>query len=290
MSLSRRQLLSGSLALVTTAAVPAAEDWRFLGLTKAVWVWDTTPDDWPGLEAFCRAQRIHYLALSLSQELRTALIGGDARVLRGLAGLRNGGTAVQALSGEQDWITRRQTSLPRSLSEILEIQQRQSAFNGLHLDIEPQLLAQWKNGDRSGVGKAYVDLLTRIRSATSGQRLEVTVHPNYAGVQLDGQSLLQRVVQIVDGVSLMAYRDKPSDAVRYAGEAISTFKETGCSWRFGVLVNASREAGVTYFGTSAADFRNDMVVLDSSLRQLGTNGFAGLIFEDYRGLRQILAA
>jgi len=272
------------------AALPGASGQGFSDLTKAVWVWSTTPDDWYAIQAFCREQRIGEIMLSLSQDTRAALISGDAATLQKLDALRSGGLSVRALAGEQDWITRKATSLPRSLADVLEIARRHSAFDGLHLDVEPQLLPQWRSGDRSGVGQTYLALLSRIRKATSGMQLEVTAHPNYAEVQIDGQSLLARVIQTVDRVSLMAYRDEPAAAVSYARSAIAAFREARSSWHFGVLVNASKESSVSYYGTSDDDFQREMVTLDQSLRAEGTNGYLGLIFEDYRGLSKILAA
>jgi hypothetical protein len=228
------------------------------------------------------------LMLSLSADARASLAAGDAALLRKVRALKSPGLSVMALAGEQDWVTSRESTLPKSLSQILQIQQRHALFDGLHLDIEPQLLSQWRSGDRAAVAAKYLDLLGRIRSATKGISLEVTTHPNYAEVNVGAQNFLRQIITVVDRVSLMAYRDQPAAAVSFARSAIAIFKQTGCSWRFGVLVNASREANISYAGTPSGTFQDDMIALDRSLRDEDAAGYAGLIFEDYRGLRTIL--
>jgi hypothetical protein len=57
-----------------------------------------------------------------------------------------------------------------------------------------------------------------------------------------------------------------------------------------VLVNPSKEANISYAGSSPRDFENAMVELDRSLRAQGSSGYAGLIFEDYRGMHTIVGS
>jgi len=285
--LSRRWFLFSGAALFATAMTPSTATFR--GLPKALWAWQIDPSEWTQIDTFCQSHAISTLMLSMNASTRSSLASGDAGLLDRLGAFKRSGLTLMALGGEQDWLTRKESTLPTSLQELLQIQSQHAPFDGLHLDIEPQLLPDWKSGDRTSVGAQYLDLLARIRSAAGKQHLEVTAHPSYAEVDVSGGDLLHEVIKKVDCVALMAYRDQPDAAITFARNALPIFKSTGCSWRFGVLANSSKESGISYAGTSSSTFQADMLTLDGSLRAQGTSGYCGLIFEDYRGLNTILS-
>jgi hypothetical protein len=252
-------------------------------------VWQDEPNEWAALKSFCTAQRIEHIMLSLSKDARSSLLAGDASVEAQLRSLKTNGVSVWALGGEQDWVTRKKSALPKSLLDVLQLQQRNAFFDGFEFDIEPHLLPQWHAGDRVTVGREYLNLLSQIRAATSKTELAVTVVPSYTEVAMDdGNSLLWHIVRTVDRVSLMAYRDTPSAALQYAQSSLDVFKAANSRWRFGVLVNQSKESHVSFFGTAADEFKKDMVELDQSLRAQSPAGYLGLIFEDYTGLKAML--
>jgi hypothetical protein len=286
--LSRRWFVCGTIGLFATSGAPLAGATSFQNLSKALWAWQVAPSDWADLGSFCKAAGITGLMLSLGADVRSQLVDGDADLLGEVASLRHSGLTVAALGGEQDWLTRREATLPASLDEILNIQRQYAPFDGLHLDIEPQLLPAWKSGERSAVAAQYLQLLSRVRSASAGIQLEVTAHPSYAEVNVAGDTFLHQIVNQTDRISLMAYRDQPAAALNFARLALPIFKQSGSAWRFGVLANASREPDISYAETSSGQFQSDMVSLDRMLRAEATKGYEGLIFEDYRGMRSIL--
>jgi hypothetical protein len=289
--IGRRRLLLGLLALGAAGWASQTELPTFPSLAKSLWIWHAGPDDWPAVASFCSSQGIGLAMLSMDAVTRAALLSGDDSTLQAMAAFQKSGVLVQALLGEADWIGASPTTLPTAVSEALEIHARHDIFAGLHLDVEPQSLAQWKAGNRATVAVEYLDLLSRIRAASGGVALEATVVPTYLEVTMpDGASLLSHVAGSVDGVALMAYRNTPDAAMRYARSAIQALPSSRCSWRFGVLVDKSDETGISYFGTDAATFQSDMVATDRAIRSGSAAGYEGLVFEDYAGLRAILAS
>jgi hypothetical protein len=285
---SRRAFLAGAVSLLASRAL-AQGDQSFLALRKAVWAWRDEPTQWAALESLCSAQRIEHIMLSLSKDARSSLARGDASLASQLRSMKMGGRSVWALMGEQDWVTSKKTSLPESLEDALQIQQRDALFDGFEFDIEPHLLPQWRAGDRQAVASQYLDLLSRIRSATGNNKMAVTAVPSYTELTMgDGKNLLWHIAHSVDRVSLMAYRDTPSAAIKYAQSSTAVFQSTKCPWRLGVLVNQSKESHVSYFGTPADQFKKDMVELDQSLRSAADGDYLGLIFEDSSGLSALL--
>jgi hypothetical protein len=281
--------LLGATSLFASTAF-AQEVSSFRSLRKAVWAWHDEPNEWAALKSFCTAQQIEHIMLSLSKDARSSLLAGDASVETQLRSLKTNGISVWALAGEQDWVTRKESALPKSLLDVLQLQQRDAFFDGFEFDIEPHLLPQWHAGDRVTVGREYLNLLSQIRGATAKTEIAVTVVPSYTEVAMDdGNSLLWHVVRTVDRVSLMAYRDTPASALKYGQSAIEVFNAAKCPWRFGVLVNQSKESHVSFFGTAADEFKKDMIALDQSLRAQSPAGYLGLIFEDSVGLMALLS-
>lgn len=293
--LTRRALLGGLAGLA--AAIPFTTAFgepvisAYTQLPKAAWAWGMTTAGLHCMRVLARQQGLSRVLVSLSSPLLAALSQRDAATVGALRALSEDGIALVALLGDARWVTQ-PGSMPASVWAALRIHQQLGLFDALHLDIEPHTLTGWHGPDRIALVEGYLRLLTNLRRTAAGFPLEAAIHPSYASITLgDGGTLLARVAAQLSGVSIMAYRKHPAEAVKFAAQTIQTLEATGTAWRFGVLTHQSESAALSYLGSSQEDFQRDMVALHGMLMARSTKQhYRGLIFEDYNGLLDLVGA
>jgi hypothetical protein len=293
--LSRRHVLRtaiGSLAAGMTARQGVAEtaEHAFHRLPKSMWVWNTSLAEVSGLREFALQWNIGRVLLGLPSAALDRLASGDRAAIAAVQSLREHKIEVVALTGDPSWAERRE--LPRALAKIFEIESRHRLFDGVDLDVEPHTLAAWRAGgdQRERLMLGLLELLQAGARDARGLAIGAALHPTYAKLVLpDGGNFLEALCRSVQSVSLMAYRDRPKALVSWSEASISIFERIGVTWRSGVLVHETKEAGTSFVGSPRPQFLADMANLDSQLRRLpASSRFQGLIFEDYKGLRRVL--
>ncbi len=80
----------------------------------------------------------------------------------------------------------------------------EARFDGIHLDIEPHATEGWRT-HREKLATGYLELLSRVRKETD-LVLSAAVPWNWEAPVLDGRSLIARAQDLLDYVSVMAYR------------------------------------------------------------------------------------
>jgi hypothetical protein len=165
-------------------------------------------------------------------------------------------------------------------------------FDGVSLDVEPNALPAWHDQSRrQQLMEGTVAFYDFVRAAAPNISIDAALNPAFAGLRLSsGQNFLAALAHRLDSVSIMAYRDNPERAIKWASRAIAVVEAAGLPWRLGVLVHTSSETGTSFVGTSRMVFEADMVALEDLVRSHGPSAhYRGLIFEDYNGLKRILA-
>lgn len=294
---SRRATLGvlGGVAVAPLLAAGAAHgaDDAFRRIAKAAWVWRIDLPGLPRLGDFAAVHGISRLALAFREPEREALLGGASSALRdGVQALRSRGIAVVALTGDPEW-PRRPRLMPRSLATLIEIQRRHRVFDGLHLDVEPHSLADWRAGGaaRTALMVGMIGFVETVRRAAPGWPLEAAVHPQYARLTLPSAAgFMQELIARTDAVALMAYRDDPARQLRFAGPSIDIFERARKPWRLGVLVHADKEKGVSYWGRGRGAVLAAAADLDRLIRTRsgGAPAYRGLMFEHAAGLAAML--
>ena len=169
------------------------------------------------------------------------------------------------------------------------MQRRHFVFDGLHLDVEPHSLAQWRRPDGQAVlMQGVADLAGRVREAMPSKlSLQLALNPKYALLELAGnEDFLDRIAPHVQEVSLMAYRDTPQRQLQAADAAMARLQNLKLPWRMGVLSNPPKEPGVSYHGQQRPAFEMHMQNLWQDLKSEPL--CQGLIFENYHSLRALL--
>jgi hypothetical protein len=293
---TRRNVLAlgGSLAATVGIgpATAAADTKLFRQIPKSVWVWNTPPEELAALSDFARQWNITRVLLGLRPETIDRLATGDQRSVSAIARLRERDVEVIALTGDPSWVER--PDVPRSVSSILDIAARRKLFDGLDLDVEPHALAAWHGGDaeRAKLMSGHLELFKTLAAQAPPLPLGAALHPVYAKMTLpDGRNYLDALCGTLRSVSLMAYRNRPNATLAWSQPSISVFERASIPWRSGILVHETKDANTSYIGSQPAEFIATMTELDRNLRNLAPAKFyRGLIFEDYKGLRNILAS
>ena len=285
-----RRLFLGGIAVALSGGLwshrASAHNGDFRALPKALWVWLKSLNELPELSQFAVDHRFDALMIHFRDSSRTELLEGRTSAIRILRELKGKNCLCYALAGEPQWAT--QSTIPRSIGQLLEINRRHALFDGLHLDVEPHSLPAWRQPDgRAALMRGMADFAVRMRQTLpENMKLQLAVHPKNALQSMGDQDFLERVASHVQEIALMAYRDTPQRQQRAAKDAILRLQQLKLSWRMGVLSNPPKEPGVSYHGLQPAVFATRMQELWGVLKSAPQ--CRGLIFENYHSLRGLL--
>lgn len=189
------------LASVTAAAMavaggaPATAAQPGTAEPTSMWVWSAGPP--AELVDFATAAGIDRLYVFVTGSPDRA----EKKRLRRLGErASDAGIDLWALAGEPRWALHQREAL-RWQRTALDL----DVFVGTHLDVEPHALPAW-DSDRDRVVRGYLDLLDRAQAA-SPLPLHVDVPFWYGTIPFGPQTLADAVLERVDGVTVMSYRD-----------------------------------------------------------------------------------
>lgn len=120
---------------------------------------------------------------------------------------------VYALQGEPNWATdageQKSSELRIWLNDYRQAAQQKEQFAGIHLDVEPYLLTEWKTHQ--------MQVIVHYQKLINSWKREAMVYPQglgldipfwYDEVRLSQQSLFEWVMDRVDSVTIMSYRNQ----------------------------------------------------------------------------------
>ncbi len=168
--LGRRRFLGGALGLAG-GALPAAGviggeaaiGERFRAVPKHLQVFRTPAADWPAVVALCRRLGIATLAVAVFPAERKQLLADAAAAKRAFEPLARSGLAVRCMVGEGAWSRSQSGALPAPVAELLALRDRAFRFEALLLDVEPQVLPEWKRGERAPLVRGAYRLFEAAR-------------------------------------------------------------------------------------------------------------------------------
>lgn len=170
----------------------------------------------------------------------------------------------------------------------------------IHLDIEPHGLAEWSDDPNDivnhQIARQYLELLTSIRNRieVSNQTLKLNIditfwydqiEMSYAGTN---RSLTEHLMHIVDGVSVMSYRDTV-DGPNGVMALVASELETGNTLGVDVFIALETNGGLDDYLTFCEEGLDALV----NARQLLTeqlieyDSFKGMAIHDFLGLQEL---
>ena len=207
-------LLSG--ALLGAAAFPT-HSLEVSAPVHGLWVWKGSnllraPQSAQSLRAFCRAEGINEVYLSLSDQASKS----DDQALAHLIGLLHGShIRVEALvsSTTADMGGQQRVKLLERVRSILRFNQGRSpdGFDGVHIDVEPQQRPENKGEGNLRFLSGLVDTYHEIRALAEPRGL--TLNADIQGKLLKGDSAQRRMLlSSLPRVTLMLYElSSPND-------------------------------------------------------------------------------
>ncbi|RRJ65168.1 hypothetical protein EHV15_21315 [Paenibacillus oralis] len=294
-------VLAVCLALVNIAPSPAHAN---NGETKALWVWDF-------YEAASDSNKITQLLQFLKEHDINLLFIGTRKTLEDqpatyeelIRRAHEDGIRVFALVGRANWAL--ETHHREALQELRQVLSFNTShpdnnFDGIQFDIEPHTLPEYLT-KRGSVCYQYIQVLKKIANeiASSDDQLEFNAAipwwyasgQNPVIVETGGQKkpLSYFVLDIVDTVSIMAYRDTADKQIR------ATLLETDYAAKLGKKIYIGAETNSPNGGTIPSEITYYNKGLDYMNQQLNTvtefyadhNGFGGIAIHDYPALKEL---
>lgn len=201
---------------------------------------------------------------------------------------RRRGIALWAMGGRAEW------SLdPAPMVRFIEESRRSRRFAGIVLDVEPHVLEPWKDAARRPeLMRAFLRALDAARAAAGDEPLLAAVPfwYDHDGYRLGGRTLLEHVLARVDGVVVMAYRDRAGGADGILALARNEVLLAGAAGKRAVIgVQASRDQldKLGFAEEGAAAMERELAGVARALA--GAPGFGGLAIHHYDSYRLLLA-
>ena len=302
----RAALLATSLAAGSAHALDAAGP-------RAIWTWEG--ESYAMLEsegmaaqgiAFLKARSIGTVYLYADAwRGRNLIVTQPERYRRLLRRLHASGLKVYALLGSGYLNTERYV-LPRHREEAVAMLQRvldyneaaplEERFDGINLDIEPHILAEWSTRKLELLADFLdmSDALMRVK-ARSGQALPVgPAIPFWLdGIQLDWHGrrkpVNQHVQDIYDYVALMDYRDHADGGdglVSHAMDELAYGETIGRPVLIGIETMPDELKKVSFNHLGEADLERELAATARSVG--GMRSFGGFVVHHYASYRRWL--
>ncbi len=145
--MSRRSFLGILMASLAAVSIGSntyvwAAGSKLAAIPKSLWVWRTPLSAFAGVLDIVRRHGFQTVFYSFPMNERQALFTGETKEADVIRAFREQGRRFYAVAGDPTW-TRRPTALPRPVEVLLDFQARSRLFDGICLDIEPQVLPEW---------------------------------------------------------------------------------------------------------------------------------------------------
>jgi len=263
---------------------------------RAVWAWQ-------GQVVADKSWRAAFLAFARDKNLTAAYIyaydllpGQEAafQEFLTLAGLQ-----VECLAGDPSWaLTENHENVLSFVRVVVAFAQTLppgSNLVGVHLDVEPYVLPEWKT-DQAAVITQYLEMLDASHQALAGSGLRLIVDTPFwfdtISAEYGGRTrpLNQHVQDIADRVVLMDYRDVAEGddgIIQHAAVEMLYATQIGRQVVIGVETNdvAPEPEKVTFFEEGQQAMEDALaVVLDT---YGGNPAFGGIAIHDYLGYEDL---
>ncbi|UOQ84291.1 hypothetical protein [Gracilibacillus salinarum] len=199
---------------------------------------------------------------------------------------------VYALGGDPYWaLSKNRDSLERFVSNVKDYNRHVSEeerFQGIHLDIEPYLLSEWKN-DQDTVITQWLDNMNYLK-----QQAKSDANLNISGdfpfwiykVKIPGEesNVGEWMISKLDSITIMAYRDSAegkNGIKSISSPLIEQAANHNKSVVIGVnMVKTDEGSHTTFYDTHPNEMNQELHQLENYFA--GHPGFGGIAVHDYR--------
>ncbi|MFM1651129.1 hypothetical protein ACI7RC_03385 [Brevibacillus sp. B_LB10_24] len=270
---------------VVREEVAAAENIR------ATWLWNTPmiASEKDQIISFVKENGINLIYLQVNRRLVT-----KEQYRAFLKSAHEAGIEVHALDGAPDWaLGKNQDRLTALVTWVKDYNQsvaEDERFRGVHVDIEPYLLPEWKQ-DKSAVIRQWIDnVQVFVQQAKSDPELETGADTPFWLDTLQvsddpgAETVSRWMARTFDHVTLMAYRNHaegPNGILQITQNKLAEADELGRRIVIGVNIRESTEGDfVTFYKEGAEEMEQQIAIVDERLS--GRPSYAGISIHDYQ--------
>lgn len=205
---------------------------------------------------------------------------------------------VEALGGDPNWAyTANRQSITDLISWVKAYNQsakEDERFSGIHVDIEPYLLDDWKKDQAAIVNQWLKNVDYLLAETKKDTRLQVSADLPFwiDTVEVPGESekVSNWMLQRLDSITLMAYRNHAKghngivDIVEKTLEAAKTEKKASVIVGVNIL-ESSEGKNVSFHEDGTQEMKQQLVILQDELS--GNPAFAGSAIHDYESWKHV---
>ncbi|MGG1660096.1 hypothetical protein [Brevibacillus sp. NRS-1366] len=263
--------------------------------TTATWIWDAKliSSQTEEIVAFAQENNINLIYLHIEptrvspQAYQTFIkVANQAKI------------KVEALGGDPNWAyTANRQSISDLISWVKAYNQGARAderFSGIHVDIEPYLLADWKKDQETIVNQWLKNVDYLLAETKKDAKLQVSADLPYwidtVEVPGDSEKVSNWMLQRLDSITLMAYRNHAKghngivDIVKKTMEAANTEKRASVIVGVNIL-ESSEGKNVSFHAEGTQEMKQQLVILQDELS--GNPAFAGSAIHDYESWKHV---
>jgi len=233
---------------------------------KATWLWDTSIiiEDQENILLFLENQHVNKVYLQINPDIASDIYKHF------ISHAAASGIRIYALDGAASWVSAEGNQNLNDLFNWVSTYNNDSAeseqFSGVHLDVEPYLNSGW-SFDQMQTIESYQALLMQAREKANQIQLPLEVDMPFWFDDIHfnnsfGKGLLAEwVIDQVDSVTIMAYRDKAKDIIAIVKHELAYAKKVNKSIVVGVETGASEEGENITFYENGEVYMNEQLSL-----------------------------
>lgn len=254
------------------------------GRTKATWLWDTEwiRDSGEEIVSFCRSNYVNLIYLQTS-----STVGPDT-YRSFIRKAHEAGIDVHALNGAPEWAKERHEEEGNSFIRWVIDYNRQAAegerFTGVHLDVEPYLLPEWKQ-DEASLVRSWLDnmesWLEEGREAGLYMAADVPFWLPRLDMPTGNGKVSSWMLEQFDSLTIMAYRDNSDSIYESSKELLSQADKLGKPIVIGLELGKTNEGAYLSFHGKPLDYFEEHL---RDVKELGAShsSFAGTAIHHLR--------
>lgn len=233
---------------------------------KATWLWDTSIiiEDQENILLFLEHNDVNKVYLQINQNI------ASDHYKHFISQAFDKGIGIYALDGAASWVSAEGNQSQEALFNWLRTYNENSTeseqFSGVHLDVEPYLNSGWSLHQEQTI-ESYQTLMMKARERASQLHLSLEVDMPFWFDEVHyhnefGEGLLADwVIDNVDSVTIMAYRDTAKDIISIVEHEINYASTVNKSIVIGVETGASEEGqNITFYDNGEA-YMNEQLTL-----------------------------
>ncbi|WP_036815867.1 hypothetical protein [Pontibacillus yanchengensis] len=199
---------------------------------------------------------------------------------------------VYALGGDPTWaLTKNQDSLDKFVSQVKNYNRvvpEEQKFEGIHLDVEPYLLPEWKKDQNEVIEQWLMNTASVVDQAKANTELAVSgdfpfwVHK--LNVPGSSQKVSEWMLNKLDSITIMAYRDytEGTNGIKsIVTPLVDQAHQHNKSVIVGVnVIDTSEGSHTTFHGNEPGQMATELDKLENQFNDHG--GYAGIAIHDYK--------